>query len=291
MLFANLHPPESNHAPLPSGGVGGGLLAGGGLLLIFLLISCEKEISLDYHQVDALYVAEATLTQNGTSVRLTTTQNMTDNNRNAHNVEGATIVLSSEGYVLDTLRYANNGNYKSEVKGMAGETYELDIRLADGTRFTSTSTMQQPPVMNSFRFVWKEVVGERLLFGDLKLQDIAHEANYYFMHIYRNNVGYRWAVMTDEHNPGEELQQLFSITTERELDSGNSDELKDGDRIRLEIRSIDRRSYDYLYSMQVMDRSGTNPIANFSGGCLGYFSACHVINHNTIFRRSEVETE
>ena len=48
-------------------------------LLLPLLLSCEKEIPIDYHETDQHYVAEASLTQNGTNVRLSTTQNVTDN--------------------------------------------------------------------------------------------------------------------------------------------------------------------------------------------------------------------
>ena len=97
--------------------------------------------------------------------------------------------------------------------------------------------------------------------------------------------------MTDEHNPGKELQQLVSCTTEREMNDDKDDALMDEDRIRVEIRSIDQASYDYLYSLQVMENSGTNPIYNFSGGCLGYFSAYHVITYNMIFYRDKIETE
>ena len=67
--------------------------------------------------------------------------------------------------------------------------------------------------------------------------------------------------------------------------------LQDGDRIEVEIRSIDRNSYDYLYSMQVMDNAGTNPIQNFTGGCLGYFSAYHVEKINLTFRLADIEEE
>ena len=151
--------------------------------------------------------------------------------------------------------------------------------------------MQQAPQVNAFRFVWKKVLTERMLFAELKLQDIPGENNFYFMHLYRNGIGYRWAVMNDANNPGEELQQLFNCTTERELDKDKADALKDGDRIRLEIRSIDRRTYDYFYSMQVMENSGSNPVANFSGGCLGYFSAFHVQTRNYVFSRAEIEEE
>ena len=75
------------------------------------------------------------------------------------------------------------------------------------------------------------------------------------------------------------------------MDENDNDALHDGDMIRLEIRSIDKLSYDYLYSMQVMDNAGTNPIANFTGGCLGYFSAYYVINYQCTFYRDEVEQD
>ena len=266
--------------------------------LLTFLSSCEKEIDIDYHQVAQLYVAEGLVTQSGntnrtnkpTYVRLTTTQDMTDNETNAHNLTNATIVLSEDGYVLDTLRYRNNGYYVSDCQGYVGSKYTIDIYL-DGHHFQSSSVMQAEPQFSSFRFVWKDVLTERMLFGDLKINDISGQNNYYFMHIYRNNVGYRWAVMDDSHNPGGELQQLFSCTTERNLDKNDDDGLKDGDKIHLEIRSIDRRTYDYFYSMQVMQNSGTNPVENYTGGCLGYFSACNIFTYDTTFRRTDVETE
>ena len=111
---------------------------------------------------------------------------------------------------------------------------------------------------------------ERYLFGDRRLQDIPNESNWYFMHIYRNGVGYRWAVMKDDKNPNKELQQLFSFFRDGQKDN---DVLQDGDELKIVIRAIDQRAYDYLYSMQQMSSTATNPIDNFTGGCLGYFSA------------------
>ena len=267
-------------------------------LFTFLPLSCEKEIDIDYHQVAQLYVAEGLVTQDGTTnrtnkptyVRLTTTQDMTDNVTNNHNLTGATVVLSEDDYVIDTLRYWRNGYYVSNCRGYEGSSYTLDIYF-EGNHFQSTSVMQAAPQFSSFRFVWKDVLTEKMLFADLKIDDIKGQNNYYFMHIYRNKIGYRWAVMDDSHNPGGELQQLFSCTTERELDKNDDDGLQDGDLIHVEIRSIDRRTYDYSYSRQVMQNSGTNPVENYTGGCLGYFSACNIITYDTTFHRSEVETE
>ncbi len=260
-------------------------------LLSLLFIACEKEIPIDYRSVDARYVAEAVINQYGTKVMLTTTQDVTDNSSDSHIVSGATIVITcqSDGS-QDTLKYVGKGNYTANMIGVAGLDYQIDIVL-DDHHFMSTSTMQQSPVVNSVRFVWKKMLSERMLFIDLHLQDIPDENNYYFMHVYRNNVGYRWAVMKDDKNRNGDLQQLFQCCTQREMDDGDSDALKEGDRIRIEVRAIDRRSYDYLYSMQVMDNAGTNPIANFTGGCLGYFSAYHYININQQFHVADIEEE
>ena len=260
-------------------------------LLLPLLLSCEKEIPIDYHETEHHYVAEASLTQTGTNVRLSTTQNVTDNNLRNHVVENATVVLSCKTYsIKDTLHYTRNGIYTSDMAGAPGISYDLDIYV-DDHHFTSSSTMQEVPNVLSFRFAWIKMVSQRILYADLRIQDDPDRSNYYFMHIYRNNMGYRWAVMTDDKNKGGELQQLFSCCTEKDMDDGDSDALKENDLIRVEVRAIDRASYDYLYSMQVMDNAGTNPISNFTGGCLGYFSAYSYVNLHSIFHRSEVEEE
>ena len=70
-------------------------------------------------------------------------------------------------------------------------------------------------------------------------------------------------------------------------DKGN-DVLQDGDQLRIVIRAIDQRAYDYLYSMQHMSSTGTNPIDNFTGGCLGYFSAHSEIEFYREFHLSDV---
>ena len=260
------------------------------ITFICLFVSCEKEIPIDYREVDRLYVAEAAVTQDGTTVRLSTTQSVNDNSQD-HYVEGAVIVVSLPRYdFADTLRYTGKGIYKSSVAGEAGETYDMDIYIG-GRHFHSSSVMQQEPQVQSLRFVWKKMLSETMLFADLRLQDTPDENSYYFMHIYRNGIGYRWAVMKDDKNKNGELQQLFQCSTKRDMDKGDEDALQDGDRIRLEVRAIDRTAYDYLYSMQVMDNAGTNPIENFSGGCLGYFSAYHVVSLNSTFHIADIEEE
>ena len=108
------------------------------------------------------------------------------------------------------------------------------------------------------------------------------------LHIYRNGTGYRWAVKRDDQNPNKELQQLFTFAREG---SDDKDLLREDDHLHIEIRSIDQKTYDYFYSMQIMDNTGTNPLPNFTGGCLGYFSAYSQITYDCDFHEADVEDE
>jgi hypothetical protein len=258
-------------------------------LLLTVTLSCEKEIDIDYRTVSPLYVAEVELTPGLAKARITTTRAIENNQVTGTYVDNATVTMSmTNGGWTFPLEYKGKGIYETSYPTMEGSEYLVDIEI-DGDHYTSTSTMLSEPVINSFDFVWMDVMGERILFADLRLMDIPDEHNYYFMHIYRNSVGYRWAVMRDTANPGDELQQLFSCSTERDMEKGDKDALKDGDRIKLEVRSIDKLAYDYLYSLQMMDNTGSNPIQNFSGGLLGYFSAYQSKTLERIFHEYDIQ--
>lgn len=253
------------------------------------LLSCEKELDMDYRTVEPLYVVEGLVTQDGTRVRVTTTRAVDTNDRQSYNVDGAVVVVTSEQGDEDTLSYNSAGNYVSAVCGEPGVRYSLDVEVA-GRHFHATSVMQQDPQMTDFHFVWRKVMTEDMLFAKLHLQDYPNENNYYFLHLYRNYIGYRWAVMRDKKDPGGELQQLFRCTTRKAMeDNSDADALHEGDRITVEIRNIDRQTYDYFFSMQQMGSTGTNPTEVFTGGCLGYFSACGLVSYQFIFHQADVE--
>ncbi len=257
-----------------------------GILGLLGLLGCEKEIDIDYRSVEPIYVVEASVSNNGMRARVSQTQDVDDNNTQSDVTDAQVKITGSDGSET-ILRHQKNGNYHSTVRGQEGVTYQIDVEV-DGHHFTSTSTMQQMPKVNRFHFIWKEIMGERFLVGELLFQDIPNEDNWYFTHIYRNNLGFRWAVKRDDQNPNKELQQLFSIAREG---SDDKDMLVEGDKLHIELRAIDQRAYDYLYSMQIMDNTNTNPIRNFTGGCLGYFSAYSQVTFDYIFHEEEVEEE
>ncbi|WP_028902528.1 MULTISPECIES: DUF4249 domain-containing protein [unclassified Prevotella] len=257
--------------------------------LLFIIIccgvflSCEKEIVIDYHEAESRLVIEGHLSASGTEIRVSKTNAMS-NNAISSEVNNAVVKLTGSDGTMAIIPFSRDGYYRSKLKGIVGTQYQLDVEV-DGQHYISTSTMQRTPKMNAFRLVWKKMLTERYLFGDLRLQDLPNESNWYFMHIYRNGIGYRWAVMKDEKNPNKELQQLFTFFRDGDHDS---DVLQDGDKLRVVIRAIDQRAYDYLYSMQQMTNTNTNPVDNFTGGCLGYFSAYGEIEYYQDFYYSDV---
>ena len=97
-------------------------------MFFLVLTSCEKEIPLDYHQVEPLYVAEATMSQEGTRVQVSTTQDVTVNSREGHYIDNATVVISckKEDY-SEELTFTRNGIYTSTWKAKPGYTYDIDI--------------------------------------------------------------------------------------------------------------------------------------------------------------------
>ena len=255
-------------------------------LNIVLLSSCEKDIDIDYHQVPSLYVVEASVSNTNMEARISRTQNMDDNSSKS-DINNAVVVITGDDGSNNQLKYLSNGRYYSSSRGVPGVTYTITVDI-DGEHFTSTSTMQNKPSINSFRVIRKKIATEWFQIGELKFQDLPNEDNWYFMHIYHNDLGYRWAVLDDRNDPNQERQQLFTFFREGE---GGSDVLRDGDDLRIELYTIDQRAYDYLFSMQMMENTGTNPIPNFSGVGLGFFSAHWLVAIPYTYRAANVEEE
>ncbi len=56
----------------------------------------------------------------------------------------------------------------------------------------------------------------------------------------------------------------------------NKPALVQGDQVKVEMRCIDRNIYTYMRALADLNSNNTtpaNPPTNFTGGCLGYFSA------------------
>jgi len=257
------------------------------LLTCLSLTACEKNIEIDFHSVMPRYMAEGWITPYETLIRVSQTKNMSDTT-SVSNISNAIVTITDEEGNTYDIPYEEKDNYHStEVTGEPGKTYRLDI-VVDGNHFTSSSTMYSMPTISDFRLVWRKMLSKRYVFGDVRIKDIPNEINYYYIHIYRNGIPYRSAVLKDDTNPGKELQQLFAFNEEG---STEYNALKEGDELECDVRTIDEKSYNYLYSVLMMENTGTNPITNFEGGCLGYFSAFSITALTITYRAEKIQEE
>ena len=94
--------------------------------LLLLLVSCEREIDIDYRSVEPIYVVEAPVSDDGMKARVSQTQDMDDNNTISDVTDARVIVTGSDGSET-ILKHQKNGNYQSTAKGEAGVTYQIDV--------------------------------------------------------------------------------------------------------------------------------------------------------------------
>ncbi|MCD8186565.1 MAG: DUF4249 domain-containing protein [Rikenellaceae bacterium] len=259
--------------------------------VIFFFCACEKEIGIDYRSVTPLYVVEGRITNETTEVLVTLTRDMEDGGEALPQDQALVSLTTGSGDRYD-LPCDSGGFYRATgLRGTAGETYTLTVE-ADGARFVSRSTMPGPaPIQEPF-FQWLKVMGQKFVILTFSFEDLPDQENYYCYRVFRNGENYRWNVLHDRGNDGQTITLDLVCMTEK-MASENKEEdwddiLYEGDRIEIELQTIDQRTYDYLFSVGLSSSANTNPIDNFSGGCLGYFAAYSSSRTATVFSYDEI---
>ena len=250
-----------------------------GLLAITLLsVSCEKVIHVDLNKADPTIVVEGEVLVGDTThrVKITRTLNF-DESTEFPTVDNAIVTVVDNLGNAGTFTHVGNGIYElSSYPGVEGRTYTLTI-VVDGKTYTASSTMpglvqldtliadQVPFGADTFDFV----TPERL--------DPAGIANYYMFRITQNGVVQEGIYLqTDQLYDGNVIQEPLFL-----------DELAINDTIRVDMFSITKE--EWTYNNQLLNNSTgqstpANPINNFSGGCLGYFSTRGSSSMTTIFQ-------
>lgn len=257
------------------------------LAAILSFTSCETEIDLPYRSVEPLYVIEGRVTNETTEVVITRTRDMEDK-LPEDSLSRAFVQISTNDGTTETLHYGPDGCYRpaNPFTGTPGTEYTLSVML-DGRTYTSSSYMNKGTQITGIRFRWLEVMNNARLFCSVTLTDDPDEANYYAYWMRRNGENYRWNVTTDKGYEGDILPIDIGCMTRDEAEENDEEDrddiLYDGDEIEVEVRVIDRRTYDYLYSIVLSESTAANPAENFTGGCLGYFSAYSTVRAKTVY--------
>lgn len=276
------------------------------LLLLLLTLSCQKEIELDYRDIEPVVSIEGRVTNEQVYVLITRTRSMNDSVK-SRGIGGAVVTISSEDGTEQLVYDARDGYYRpaSGMKGVPGRTYRLGVTL-DGHQYAASSTMPRQAPIVSTQFIWQSLLDNGMLMYEMWASDPEPDVrNYYWYRVDRRakdpkvrqkqgTDAYRWSSFDDRGAINARIYRDIMCVNEEMMDGQDieDDQLKsilfDGDTITLQLMTIDRAMFEYYQSLSVGQRMGANPISNISGGCLGYFAAGSVSHADTVIYNKNI---
>lgn len=276
------------------------------LLLLLLTLSCQKEIELDYRDIEPVVSIEGRVTNEQVYVLITRTRSMNDSVK-GRGIGGAVVTISSEDGTEQLVYDARDGYYRpaSGMKGVPGRTYRLDVTL-DVHQYAASSTMPRQAPIVSTQFIWQSLLDNGMLMYEMWASDPEPDVrNYYWYRVDRRakdpkvrqkqgTDAYRWSSFDDRGAINARIYRDIMCVNEEMMDGQDieDDQLKsilfDGDTITLQLMTIDRAMFEYYQSLSVGQRMGANPISNISGGCLGYFAAGSVSHADTVIYNKNI---
>ena len=107
------------------------------MAILLALVSCEKDIDIDYHQVASLYVVEASVNQDRSSVRITMSQDMDDNSGGKVWEYIDDFADASDMEMLRAIASANEVLVRFQ-----GKDYAVDMTLTDTDKAAIRQTLE-----------------------------------------------------------------------------------------------------------------------------------------------------
>jgi len=252
---------------------------------ILSIVSCTKDIHVNLNDAapQIVITGEVNNAAGPYLVRITKTVNFSVSNTFPP-VSGATVkITDSTSGQTDLLTETSSGVYTTQLlpQGTPGHTYQLFISVG-GQTYTAISTMPQIVSLDSVTFEHKTDLGGTTINAIPNFQDPPGVANYYSFTEYINNKLFNKAIFVFE----DRLSDGRYVTSPLSMDSAY---LKTGDNLQLEMRCVDKNTYNYFNEFaSILDASNfqsaapANPVTNISNNALGYFSA------NTIQSKSVI---
>ncbi|RDC65655.1 DUF4249 domain-containing protein [Adhaeribacter pallidiroseus] len=251
------------------------------ILLFFSLIAlplagCEQVIDYELEQGTEKIVIEGLVTdQPGPyTVRVSRTLGYLQNGRTP-GIADAEVTNSDDKGHSEVLQAKGEGIYQtSELVGTIGNTYFFKVKV-NGQEYTSQSYLKPVSILDSVTYKFKEKNAET---------DEGYYATIYFQEPKGKGDYYRFNIWVNEE-PEDDI-----VAINDEVYDGNYGDpeidisLKKGDKLRVEMLSLDRAGYDFLRVLGTMqyytggpfDAPPSNAPSNISNGAIGYFGASAV---------------
>jgi hypothetical protein len=222
-------------------------------------------IDVDIKNSVPQYVVEGYLTEGETTHRVYITKTLNlDDSEKFPSVDNALVTISDDQGKSASMTLVEPGVYEvSNFTVSQGKTYALTVSI-DGKQFTSTQKMPlhvEIDTLQTFAFSF----GTSSFVAIVPVRtDPKGIANYYYFDLYKKNKRLEGIyIQSDQFNDGNQMMEpIFS------------EDVQAGDTIKMDMYCIDRSIYDYWFTLTQNQQGAqpVNPVSNFSGGCLGYFS-------------------
>ncbi|MDE5975288.1 MAG: hypothetical protein K2G69_01925, partial [Muribaculaceae bacterium] len=246
---------------------------------------CEKELDFDYHEVESPLVIEATLSQEGSSVRLTHTTPMGEPMDLTPVTEAEVVVTDLTNGTIRMLPLNDDGVFGDDIPGEPGHEYCVEVSTGDN-HFLSKSKMKEATEVVGMLFQWIKMPYDYVAVLQISFREIpGDEDNCFWVRILRNGKPYKWVVV-DRRIPTLGIINIVVMTTRRDTEEEDEkDLLLDGDEVTSVITPISREMVDYLTALE----QDSNGPAMWEGGfCLGYFLASPIASKTIIFHPDEL---
>ena len=254
--------------------------------IIFILAaiafsSCQEVIDLGLGTVDAQLVIQGNIYDKPGPyyITLATTINF-DEPSEYPPVSGATVIISDNHGVVDTLTEKAPGTYEtSKITGISGYTYDLTVIIDETAYYTATSTMPDAVVVDSIYL-------EEAFWGNeeqltISFRDTEGINNYYrVIEFINGELQTDFHVISDELYDGEKIEYAI-------MSMENDNGFKTGDSISIWLLCIDEGVYDYFRTAggdMTQSASPANPASNISNDALGYFNASTVSSKSVVLK-------
>jgi len=254
-------------------------------LLTITGISCKKVIQINLNSSNPQTVITAEVTDGPGPYQLSIYQSVNFSDPNSFPpVSGAKVVLRDNQSLVDTLVETSPGIYLTHSfwQGKSGNQYTIQV-LSLGKTYEAVSTMPQRVPLDSVGFYDDNVRGSQTIIEPIPyFQDPPGVPNYYqFLETINDTALNKLYIYDDQFSDGRYIHQPL-------FDDSSHSHLQVNDRLLLTMYCIDAAAFNYLNTLQQVTSDGNfqsvtpaNPITNWSGGALGYFSA-HTVESKSV---------
>ncbi len=242
------------------------------LTALFILSACEEVIELDLENAEVRTVIEATINADTKicTVHFTQTNGFYESNDFTHQTD-ATIVLTKEGGESYHLEEETDQYTVQNIDIQPDDIFIIVITDKDGQTYTAQTQTPHPTNLESIEYEELELGFGPDSTGIFEVyaiwNDPVDSKDFYRIKTYLNDTLNRgvYYFITDEFSNGEEFFLPVSAF------------LEEGDKVQVDLISIDENTYDYFSQIENIQSQGFNsanpfnPQGNFDNDALGYF--------------------